>query len=195
MSTELRPRPTSDETDGPSFAETALKLGGKSDDEARRTGAIDAADDQVEKLFAAQYQTANSPAHRAVWDDGVPVDLFQSVPPVTPPAVQEVMDASIEVVWRHRDGGTLHNDEHKIADQVLADLGKVGYWGLLVDPQHGGSGAPFASFAPFLTRMAIIDATIAGLGSVHVSICAFDPVRASGSDEQRLRFFPGRASA
>ena len=194
MSTELRPRPASDETDGPSFAETALKLGGKSDDEARRTGAIDAADDQVEKLFAAQYQTANSPAHRAVWDDGVPVDLFQSTPPATPPAVQEVMDASIEVVRRHRDGGTLYNDEHKIADQVLADLGKAGYWGLLVDPQYGGSGAPFASFAPFLTRMAIIDPTVAGLASVHGCIGAVDPVRTFGSDEQRQRFLPGLAS-
>src|SRR5690606_18856790 len=40
-----------------SFAETALKLGGKSEDEARRTGAIDKADDQVEALFAPQYQT------------------------------------------------------------------------------------------------------------------------------------------
>ena len=46
-----------------SFAETALKLGGKSEEEARRTGAIDKADDQVEALFAPQYQTAASPAH------------------------------------------------------------------------------------------------------------------------------------
>ena len=60
--------------EGTSFAETALKLGGKSADEARRTGAIDTADDQVEALFAPQYQTVNSPAHRAVWDRGVPVD-------------------------------------------------------------------------------------------------------------------------
>lgn len=60
-----------------SFAETALKLGGKSSDEARRTGAIDKADDQVEALFAPQYQTVNSPAHRAVWDRGVPVELFR----------------------------------------------------------------------------------------------------------------------
>ena len=49
-----------------SFAETALELGGKSADEARRTGAIDTADDQVEALFAPQYQTVNSPAHRAI---------------------------------------------------------------------------------------------------------------------------------
>lgn len=194
MSTELRPRPASDDADGPSFAETALKLGGKSDDEARRTGVIDTADDQVEKLFAPQYQTSNSPAHRAVWDNGVPVELFQSEPAVTPPAVQKVMDAAIEVVRRHRDGGTLYNDEQKIADHVLADLGKTGYWGLLVDQQYDGSGAPFAAFAPFLTRMAMIDPTVAGLASVHGCIGAVDPVRTFGTDEQRQRFLPGLAS-
>ena len=70
-----------------SFAETALKLGGKSDDEARRTGAIDKADDQVEQLFAKQYQTINSPVHRAVWDRELPVDLFESKTPVAPPEV------------------------------------------------------------------------------------------------------------
>ena len=49
-----------------SFAETALRLGGKSVEEAIRTGAIDRADDNVEKLFQPQYQTVNSPVHRAV---------------------------------------------------------------------------------------------------------------------------------
>src|SRR5262249_7700251 len=73
---------------GASFAETALKLGGKSDDEARRTGAIDKADDQVESLFAPQYQTVNSPVHRAVWDRRVPVELFGSLPGEVAPDVQ-----------------------------------------------------------------------------------------------------------
>jgi hypothetical protein len=83
MPAELKPRaPSTEETT--SFAETALKLGGKSEDEARRTGAIDAADDQVERLFAPAYQTINSPAHRAVWDRGVPVELFSSEPVATP---------------------------------------------------------------------------------------------------------------
>ena len=45
--------PPSSGHEGKSFAETALKLGGKSDEEARRTGAIDKADDQVEALFCA----------------------------------------------------------------------------------------------------------------------------------------------
>ncbi len=196
MSADLKPRTKTSQHDdeSPSFAETALKLGGKSEDEARRTGAIDAADDQVERLFAPQYQTANSPAHRAVWDRGVPVELFQSQPVVTPPAVQRVMDASIEVVRRHRDAGTLLNADGKIDDTVLRQLGDAGYWGLLVDSEYGGSGAPFASFAPFLTRMATVDPTVAGLASVHGCIGAVDPVRTFGNEEQKRRFLPGLAS-
>src|SRR5947199_2386594 len=90
---------------GTSFAETALKLGGKSADEARRTGAIDTADDQVEALFAPEYQTVNSPVHRAVWDRGASVELFLSAPSKTPADVQRVMDESIAVVKRYKAAG------------------------------------------------------------------------------------------
>jgi alkylation response protein AidB-like acyl-CoA dehydrogenase len=176
-----------------SFAETVLALGGKSADEARRTGAMDAADDQVESLFAAKYQTVNSPAHRAVWDRGVPVGLFRSAPSQTPPEVQKVMDDSVAVVQRHKQAGSLHNEEGKIAEQVLTDLGTAGYWGLLVGKEYGGSGAPFHAFAPFLTRMAMVDPTVAGLASVHGCIGAVDPVRTFGNADQKQRFLPGLA--
>ena len=176
------------------FAETALKLGGKSDDEARRTGAIDAADDQVEKLFAPQYQTVNSPAHRAVWDRELPVELFSSEAPAVDPDVRTVMDDSLAVVARHRAAGSLLNEDNKIAENVLDDLGETGYWGLLVDREHGGSGAAFGAFAPFLTEMAMVDPTVAGLASVHGCIGAVDPVRTFGNAEQKQRWLPDLAS-
>src|SRR5260370_18749670 len=103
--------PLSDQTQpGTSFAETALTLGGKSADEARRTGAIDTADDQVEALFAPQYQTVNSPAHRAVWDRGVPVDLVLSTPPKTPPEFHKVMYDSVAGVKRYDPAQKLLNE-------------------------------------------------------------------------------------
>lgn len=177
-----------------SFAETALTLGGKSADEARRTGAIDRADDQVEQLFLPQYQTVNSPAHRAVWDRVVPVEVFESIPEETPADIATAMDRALDVVRGHKRAGTLHNDEHKISSEVLNDLGPTGYWGLLVDREYGGLGAPFRSFAPFLTRMAMVDPTIAGLASVHGCIGAVDPVRTFGNDEQKQRWLPKLAS-
>ncbi|MCP3694982.1 MAG: acyl-CoA dehydrogenase, partial [Planctomycetaceae bacterium] len=140
--TDEQPDPSSDIQSSESFAETALKLGGKSEEEARRTGVIDKADDQVEQLFQPQYQTVNSPIHRAVWDRGVPVELFQSDPVETPDDVTQVMDDSVEIVQRrHRDGNVM-TAEGKVKDDFLDELGGAGYWGLLVDREYGGSGAP-----------------------------------------------------
>src|SRR5260370_10452327 len=90
-----------------SFAETALRLGGKTEEEARRTGAVDKADEQVEKLFKPQYQTANSPVHKAVWDGRAPLDLF-APPPLAPSApCDRTMEASLDIVRRRRAAGTL----------------------------------------------------------------------------------------
>src|SRR5688572_4965445 len=104
-----------------SFAETALKLGGKSEDEARRMGAIDRADDQVEHLFQKQYQTTASPIHRAIWERQLPVELFEASHENTPPDVQQVMAQSLEVVRRNRAAKLLYNSEGKVAEGVLKE--------------------------------------------------------------------------
>ena len=181
-------------TNEPSFAETALKLGGKSDEEVRRMGAVDKADDQVETLFRRQHQTSNSPIHQAVWEERVPVELFGAEPASNSIQVDRVMRDSLQVVERHLYGRTLLDDRRKIRDEVLNDLGRAGYWGLLVDPAYGGSGALFSQFAPFLTRMAQFDPTIAGLASVHGCIGAVDPLQSFGNPEQKQRFLPDLAS-
>jgi acyl-CoA dehydrogenase len=182
------------EPEAQTFVETALKLGGKSEEEARRTGSLDRADDQVEGMFAARYQTSHSPVHRAVWDRDFPTELFVPEPSLTPPACAGTMQASLDLVRRHVNAKTLLNEQGKIADHVFRELGEVGYWGLLVDPEFGGGGAPFSVFAPFLTKIATIDPTVAGLASVHGCIGAVDPVRTFGTLEQKRRFLPKLAS-
>jgi len=194
VSRDLREPTQEREPEQKSFVEVALELSGKSADESRRTGSLDRADEQVEALFAPRYQTVSSPAHRAVWDRDLPVELFLPEPPTVPDNVSRVMERSMAVVRGHRDAGTLMNAERKIADPVLRDLADAGYWGLLVDAEHGGQGAPFSAFASFLTRMATIDATVAGLASVHGCIGAVDPVRTFGSPEQKARLLPKLAS-
>ncbi|MGB7347484.1 MAG: acyl-CoA dehydrogenase family protein [Pirellulaceae bacterium] len=176
--------------EGESFAEVALRLGGASVDEAKRTGVLDTADDQVEALFAPQYKTVNSPVHRAVWDAKVPTELFYSDMPAGSPLVESVVQKSLDIVQRHRDAGTLVDDKGKIANVVMSELGDAGYWGLLVDTKYGGAGATMREFGRMITRMATIDPTVAGLASVHGCIGAVDPVRSFGTDEQKERFLP-----
>src|SRR5262245_64392604 len=89
-----------------SFAETALRLSGKTEEEARRLGAVDKADEQVETLFAPQYQTVNSPVHKAVWDGRVPLELFAPPPPASHPC-DAAMERSLEVVSRRAEQKSL----------------------------------------------------------------------------------------
>jgi acyl-CoA dehydrogenase len=180
--------------DRQSFAETAMRLGGKSDEEARRLGAVDRADDQVEALFAPQYQTVNSPIHKAVWDGKVPLDLFMPPPlPVSAPC-DAAMQKCLELVRQRRAAGTLLDDKNKVATSLLQDLGQAGFWGMLIDPKFGGQGAPFVRFTRFLTQIAIQDSMIAGLASVHGCIGAVDPVRSFGNAQQKQYFLPKLAS-
>jgi alkylation response protein AidB-like acyl-CoA dehydrogenase len=180
--------------DGQSFAETAMRLGGKSDEEARRLGAVDKADDQVEALFAPQYQTVNSPIHKAVWEGKTPLELFRPPPLSASAPCDAVMDRSLELVKRHREAGTLYDERGKLRVPILGELAEAGYWGLLIDPKYGGQGAPFARFTRFLTRMAIHDSMVGGLASVHGCIGAVDPLRSFGNAEQKQRLLPKLAS-
>ncbi len=186
--------PTTSDRDRQSFAEAALRLSGKSEEEARRTGAVDKADEQVEALFAARYQTTNSPVHRAVWDGRVPLDLFSAPPLPASAPCDTAMERSLEVVRRRREAGTVYGTDGKLAPELLEELAAAGYWGMLIETRYGGQGAPFARFARFLTKMATLDPMVSGLASVHGCIGAVDPVRTFGNTEQKARFLPRLAS-
>jgi alkylation response protein AidB-like acyl-CoA dehydrogenase len=188
------PRPTEPAARSTSFAEEALRLGGKGAEEVRRMGAVDAADDQVESLFADKYRTNASPIHQAVWDARVPADLWTMPPPPATPEADVVMRDSLAVVRKHRNAGTLLGPDRKIPESVLSELGEAGYWGLLVEKKYGGSGVPFSRFAPFLTQMATVDPTTAGLASVHGCIGAVDPVQTFGTEAQKQQWLPQLAS-
>ncbi len=179
----------------PSFAEKALRMSGKSAEESARLGAMDRADEQVDQLFAQRFQTAQSPVHRAIWENQLPIDLFISpTPSPIAPATETRLNHCLTLVSRHRENRTLFDAQGKIAFPVLQDLAQEGYWGLLIDPEYGGSGLTFRRFATFLTEMARIDAMVAGLASVHGCIGAVDPLRTFGTREQKQQWLPRLAS-
>lgn len=177
-----------------SFAETAMRMSGKSEEEATRTGAVDRADDQVEAMFAEQYKTANSPIHKAVWEQRVPIELFSTPKLVDDLSAIPATQKSMEVVRKHRDAGTLYDEKSKVSEVVFKELGDAGYWGMLIEKEYGGQGATVLQFMRFLSQVAKIDPTCAGLASVHGCIGAVDPVRSFGNEEQKKRLLPLLAS-
>ncbi len=184
----------STESDEKSFVETALKLGGKSDEEARKTGAVDRAEDQVEAMYLAAMRSSAGPVHRAVWDAAFPSELFATQRIAATADVQQIMDSSLDVARRRKQDGSLLNSDGKVSDETLDELSRAGYWRLLVDREFGGVGAKFAPFARFLTQMTAVDATVSALASVHGCIGAVDPLRTFGTAEQKAAYLPKLAS-
>ena len=177
------------------FVETSLKLGGKSEEEARKTGAMDRADEQLESFFESRYQTAASPIHRAVWEHDFPLEQFLPAPPPAPtPACAKTMAESLAIVRRHIAAGTLLDERGKLFPHVFAELGAAGYWGMLVEEEYGGHAAPMSVFMPFLMRMTTVFPTLAGLASVHGCVGAVDPLHGMGTPDQKRRFLPRLAS-
>ena len=177
-----------------SFAETAMRLGGKTEEEATRTGAVDLADDQVEALFAPQYKTSNSPIHKAVWESKTPIDLFATPKFDEKSLDNPVVKRSLEVIKGHEKAGTLYDEKGKISELVINDLGDAGYWGLFIPKKYGGQGLSVRAFMNFLGRVATINPMVAALNSVHSCIGAVDPLCAFGNEEQKSRFLPKLAS-
>ena len=137
MSSQTLRDPPRPQAPTPTFAEAALRLGGKGAEEVRRTGAVDAADDQVESLYAERYQTTGSPIHRAIWDRAISPEQWTAEPPTTSSQVQGVMQASLDVV-RQRAQGVLLDADGKVSEETLHDLADAGYWGLLIERSQGG---------------------------------------------------------
>ena len=94
MSTQVR------EPETQTFVEAALKLGGKSEEEARTTGTVDRADDQVDALFDARYQTANSPLEYSLASGA---ELVIHVVPPEPPNHEAIKDAALRPPRLKRD--------------------------------------------------------------------------------------------
>src|SRR5262249_48550792 len=176
------------------LAETVLRLGGKTEEEVKRTGAVDRADEQVEAMFAPRYKTVSSPIHKAVWEKQVPVEQFVASDTPADAACAAAMEKSLEIMRKHKQAKTMMDENRKITNQVLNDLAGAGYWGMLVDKKYGGQGASIQQFMNFLTRVATIEPTCAGLASVHVCIGAVDPIRSFGNEEQKQKFLPRLAS-
>src|SRR5205085_3717413 len=107
-----------------SFAETAMRMAGKGDEEARRLGAVDKADEQVEKLFEERFRTAASPVHRAVWDGKVPLDLFAPPPQPASAPCDVSMQKSFDAVKRRVESRTVLDANGKTHPDLLRELGE-----------------------------------------------------------------------
>src|SRR5437588_12327522 len=76
--------------------------------------------------------------------------------------------------------------EARFPRAALAELGKLGFMGMLVPPEHGGAGADHVGYALMMEEIAAGDGATSTVPSVNSLCCG--AVQQYGSDEQKTRF-------
>src|SRR5437762_6313077 len=80
--------------------------------------------------------------------------------------------------------------ESRFPKEALAELGRLGFMGMLVPPEYGGAGADHVGYALALEEIAAGDGSVSTILSVHNSVGCM-PVLRYGSEEQKRRLlFP-----
>jgi alkylation response protein AidB-like acyl-CoA dehydrogenase len=176
------------------LTEDILRQGGATEDEVKRTGTIDRADDDVEAALPPAYRTENSPVHKAFWQKES-ATRFGTLPPSAEKphgdAALATLNKAIAIATKHHEAGTIYGEDNRVPENVLADLGPTGYWGLRGPVEFGGKAVSDVEFMRILTEMtAKGDPSVAGLASVHQCIGAVDPIMTFGNDEQKAEFLP-----
>src|SRR4029077_4469342 len=77
--------------------------------------------------------------------------------------------------------------EARFPSEALAELGRLGFMGMLVPPDYAGAGADHVGYALALEEIAAGDGSVSTILSVHNSVGCM-PVLRYGSDEQKRGF-------
>ncbi len=84
-------------------------------------------------------------------------------------------------------GAAARDREARFPAAELAELGRLGYLGMLVPEAYGGAGADHVGYALALAEIAAADGAISTILSVHNSVGCV-PILNYGSEEQKARF-------
>ena len=105
---------------------------------SKRMGAVDKADEQVDRMF--RFQTANSPIHKAIWDGKVPLELFMAPAPPASLPCDNVMNQSLAIIKRRREEKALLNQDKKLSSETIDEI--------IHPPRIAAPTPPFAQRLP-----------------------------------------------
>ena len=77
--------------------------------------------------------------------------------------------------------------EARFPREAIAEMGALGFMGMLVPEEHGGAAADHVAYALAIEEVAAGDGAVSTVMSVHNSVGCM-PILKFGSDEQKARF-------
>jgi len=90
--------------------------------------------------------------------------------------------------------GVIDRDEHqRFPTEEVKQLAELGFMGMMVDPQYGGSGMDTLSYAIAMEEISKVDASTSVCMSVNNSLVCYG-IQAYGNEEQKEKFLRPLAS-
>lgn len=123
------------------------------------------------------------------------LDLVDPWPTPTPEARQRgeaFLHRAREVT--DRIDGQLIEREARVPDETIADLTRLGAFGMKIPTEYGGVGLSNLYYNKALTLIASANPSLGALLSAHQSIGVPQPVKMFGTPDQKNRFLPRTAS-
>ncbi|MGO4838683.1 acyl-CoA dehydrogenase family protein, partial [Rhizobiaceae sp. 2RAB30] len=90
-------------------------------------------------------------------------------------------------------GAAKRDADHAFPRDQLAEMGALGFMGMLVPEEWGGSDLGMVAYALVLEEIAAGDGACSTILSVHSSV-GYAPILRFGNDDQKRRFVPKMAS-
>ncbi len=165
-----------------------LKQAGRSADEVASLATLDAADRAAENQFSGDAPTLTS-----LFDNAKATD-FDAGRFSPSPEVAQTMAAGLELLMRRKKAGNLLDHEKMLFhDDTLKGLAEVGFFGLAIPKQYGGSGAKLGDLGPLLRALTFIHPDMAVMFEVHNFLGPVTPILDFGTEEQKSYYLPKMA--
>lgn len=165
-----------------------LKQAGRSAEEVASLATLDEADRAAEKQFSGEAPTLTSlfgNVQAARFDPG----QFNPSPDVA-----KTMAQSVNFLLHRKKAGTLLDYERMLFhDDTLSGLAALGFFGLAIPKQYGGSGAKLGDLGPLLRVLTLIHPDLAVMFEVHNFLGPVTPILDFGTEEQKQYYLPRMA--
>jgi alkylation response protein AidB-like acyl-CoA dehydrogenase len=91
--------------------------------------------------------------------------------------------------------GVIERDEHqKFPAEEIKQLGELGFLGMMVSPQYGGSGMDAISYSIVMEELSKVDASASVVVSVNNSLVCYG-LEKYGNEEQKQKYLVPLAKA
>ncbi len=165
-----------------------LKQAGRSADEIASLSTLDAADRAAETQFSGQPPTLTSlfgSAKAAEFDAG-------RFSPSTDVA-KTMGECLAFLLNRKKEGTLLDHAKMLFHEDTISGLARLGFFGLAIPSNYGGSGARLGDLGPLLRALTFVHPDLAVLFEVHNFLGPVTPILDFGTEAQKQEYLPRMA--